>query len=149
MDIQKFKQWAADNKELAKTVVMAQAFTQVEVERVDAYIKPIFERFEFFEEETGERITDEDHLYLADLQSDTIKEYYAACDKAHREHGFDGPMGHCPALVAADLQRQAERLLLDSFEEFFGLEGVASCSLEAWDKTLDLALTGCLGTIVG
>lgn len=100
-------------------LLIAKAFAITEKERVDRYIKVVFDDYNFFDKRTGERVTDPELLYLCDLGSREVKEYYEQCDKAHREHGFKGPKDHCPSLIAQDLERQAVKLLIDAAEPFF------------------------------
>lgn len=145
------KAWARANRSLAMTVVKAKVFAEMERERVDAYVRPIFLRYGFrddlFEDGNGEILTDPRRLYLS-KEDDRAKEFYAECDRAHREHGFDGPEGHCPALVAEDLQCRAEQLLLASLAAFQGLDDHDfSRSLDLRARALDLALGVCLGKI--
>jgi hypothetical protein len=144
----KLKKWAGTHRELAKTVCLAKAFAEVEKERVDAYILPVFETFEFAEDcegGSGEKITDPERLYLSEDEK-LATTYYAACDKAHREHGFDGPEGHSPALIAGHLLIQAENLLLDELCKLMGVESISNLDLR--DKALDWGLSVCLGKIV-
>jgi hypothetical protein len=51
-----------------------------------------------------------------------VAEFFAACDNAHRAHGFKGPIGHCPALTAEGIHREAVRALLSAAEPLFGIE---------------------------
>lgn len=145
--VEEMKLWARDNRELAMAVCTARAFAEVEKERVDAYILPLFNTFSFAEDVegcSGETITNPEHLYLS-RDDDRVAAYYAACDKAHQEHGFDGPEGFCPALVAEELQRKAENAMLVSLGEFCGVDGGDfSRSLKMRDKALHLALSACL-----
>lgn len=150
-NVRKLKKWARDHHDLGMTVLKATAFAQLERERVDAYVRPIFLRYEFRHEGTGEILTDPDRIYLAGDSPEVearCKEYFAECDRAHREHGFDGPDGHCPALVAESLQRDAEQLLLDAMAQMSSdatgtpVDGIDFCrSLELRAKALDWALT--------
>ena len=128
VDLQKFQKWANDNAELGHAVAMAQAFAELQRERVDAYIQPIFNGFCFHYaakwEDSGRGLSgpidSPKHLYLCDDEAQMAL-YYEACDKAHRAHGFKGPHGHCPALVAENLLMEAQRHLLKSGSELFGV----------------------------
>lgn len=106
------KLMAGEAGKLADAVMVAMAKADVERKRVDAYIEPIFATFNFRDSRTGESIAHSRSLYLSD-EEERVKEYYAACDAAHREHGFTGPDGHCPALVAENELLKAERKLLE------------------------------------
>lgn len=146
-----FKAFARDHAELAYAVAMAQAFAQVERERVSAYIQPLFELYDFyvcdqFAERIGrERITDPDRLYLTDLESPQYLDFVEQCDVEHRKHGFTGPKGHCPALVADELRRVAERTLIGEGCRFMGIEPDALWrNMGAHSKMLDLLMGACL-----
>lgn len=128
LTIQKLKQFSADPvfQNCARAAMMAQAFAQLERERVDAYIQPLFEIYTFTvspdmcgrgDRDAGQVITDRGRLYLAPDSQTTP--FYRECDKEHRKHGFTGPEGHCPALTAEHLQIIAENNLLD-----YGLAGL-------------------------
>jgi len=151
---EQLKTWARENRGLAVTVAKAMAFAQVERERVDAYIRPIFVRYQFTNDmdrprntHRGEILTDPKYLYLSE-DEERCKAYYEECDRAHREHGYRGEVGTCPALVAEDLQRRAEQLLLDELGRFVGVDGADFCrTLELRAKALDLAMATALGGV--
>lgn len=120
------EQWAKENAHLALAVCQAQAFAKCERERVFSYTLPIFRRYSFrvnpkFSHRYGEMVERPADLYLTDEEEKTTA-YYAECNSAHREHGFTGPDGHCPALVAEGLQRTAEHVLIESGCELLGIE---------------------------
>lgn len=128
-----FKRFSKDIAPAARAVLMARVFAEMERERVDAYIKPIFESYVFqydpkwAEEErhgyTG-RITDIKYLYLADLESPEYKHFLMDCDDAHKAHGSTLPTGHCPALHAEWLLTQTEQALIKLAEPLFGIEHI-------------------------
>jgi hypothetical protein len=114
---------SAEFAEAAKQYIHAKAFAQAERERVDAYVMPIFRQFTFkpdplWADRQDRRridpsdISSPDKLYLADLSSPEVVAFYAACAKAHREHGFNGPEDACPALIAKGHMIEAENALL-------------------------------------
>ena len=148
VNLHKFKKWAVANKPLAEAVVMAQAFAKLERERVNAYVLPLFAEYEFYtdlEAKHGgklERIADPSKLYLSENQ-ELAADYYAACDHAHREHGFSGPAGHCPALRAENLRMQAERFLLEAGCKLFGIDE-AHVYGEEREQMLKILLGACL-----
>jgi hypothetical protein len=122
-----FKTFSRDIAPAARAVLMARVFAQMERERVDAYIRPIFDRYRF---EYGPDIT-RGHLtglipHMKDLylceDEPGLKAYYADCDDAHRAHGFTGPAGHCPALVAENMAMRTESLLIDLSTDLFGFK---------------------------
>lgn len=144
--VAQFKRWCQDHHGLAKAVCLAKAFAQVERERVDAYIRPIFDSYKFEygpeitrRELTG-RIPSPKELYLVD-DGPELAAYYADCDDAHRAHGFTGPKGHCPALVAEHLLCIAEGHLIDAAMPLFGIEHVYGDDRKRY---LDLLIGACL-----
>lgn len=147
-----FERWARDCAPAARAVCMAQAFAELERERVNAYVRPIFERYAF---EYGacwadnpdgtpyhKRIPDVEHLYLCDDEPG-LRAFYADCDQAHRAHGFTGPQGHCPALTAENLLRLTEAALIDLSTPLFGFDSTHLFG-DTRRKCLDLLLGACL-----
>lgn len=125
--IEQFKRWAADVQPAAKAVLMARVFAQMERERVNAYIRPIFESYGFTygaiaHGRTGPIPTPGD-LYLCD-DTPMLACFFEDCDTAHRAHGFTGPAGHCPALRAEHLLIVTENALIGLAEPLFGIENV-------------------------
>lgn len=121
-----FKRFSADVAPAARAVLMARVHAELTRERVDAYIRPVFERYTFtvrpeWGTVEGERITDPKRLYLS-AEEDLVASYFEDCDQAHRAHGFTGPKGHCPALVAEHLLVQAEQCLIDLASPLFGVK---------------------------
>lgn len=144
--IQQFKKWAIANAGLGMTVVCAQAFAKTERQRVDAYIAPIFASFtfhvsdDFKRAEDGDvRITDISRLYLTDLDSENYKAFVEACADAHAANGWTGEREYCPALVAEQLQREAERALLKSGSDLLGVD-LTSTYGDQRTQALDLLL---------
>lgn len=142
-----FKRWAKDTAPAARAVLMARAHAQLQRERVDAYVKPIFDSYRFtysnkYPEKAGQPLASPKHLYLADDEP-MVAAFFADCDKAHREHGFTGPAGHCPALTAEHLLVVAENWLIELAEPLFGIE---SCQLDSDEraKYLDLLIGACI-----
>lgn len=122
--VETFRQFSREIAPAARAVVMAQAHAQLERERVNAYVLPILLRYAFVDgmsrdSHKGAPITNVDHLYLSTDEARVV-EFFAECDAAHRANGFTGPVGHCPALVAENLQSQTERAFLKLAGEFFG-----------------------------
>lgn len=152
--IQQFKAWAKRNHSIAMAVVQARAFSQCERARVDAYIQPVFDLFDFYVKEEWRkgqpckgvsadwRILEPSHLYLSD-QEELCKEFYAECDKEHRKHGFTGPECHCPALIAENLVIKAEAAMIESVSAFLG-QDFGHVYGEDRTKLLDLCLGACL-----
>jgi hypothetical protein len=129
---------------------MAQAHAELKREQVDAYIRPVFDRFNFVigpnmagsRRDAGERITDPRQLYLSEDEAQCAA-FYAACDVAHREHGFTGEHGFCPALVAEALLIDAQNALLRSGCDLLGLDDIP-CMPKDRAKMLDLLFGACI-----
>lgn len=147
-----FKRFA---REIAPTVTLllqAKVIAQMERERVDAYIGPIFARYAFEYGPLGQKcgltgiIPTEKDLYLADLCSEKMDQYYAECDAAHRAHGFTGKTGHCPALLAEHNVIKAERALIDVAGPFFGLSNDKLTMMDDRKKFLDLVIGAAVKT---
>ena len=142
--LDEFKKWSRENARLALAVLETQAAAEVIKIREAAYLQPIFESFNFIFEgnsverldtRRGEKLAGKPILSPDDFnfcllhgedESDEIKTklraYYAACDDAHRAHGYtDLPPGHSPSGTAEHLHRQAEWALMDSAGPLFGL----------------------------
>ena len=142
-----FRQWASDCAPAAKAVLMARAFAQVERERVEAYITPIFQayRFEYAERwrdlHTGPIPTVAD-LHLCD-DTPLVAAFLADCDRAHRAHGFSGPTGRCPAHVAECRVIEAEHALMALAQPVFGIEP-SSIHLDYRAEYLELLIGACL-----
>ena len=132
------KKWASKMRPLVVEMLTKRAFAEVERKRVNAYIAPVFAQFRFVDDE-GAVITDPERLYHCDDEA-MCAAYYAACDVAHREHGFTGKPGECPALVAEHTQLKAEWAVLESMEKFVGLDdGALSRTMEIRAEALRLA----------
>lgn len=140
--LQQFQKFCKDHANLAHAVVTATAFAQCERERVDAYVLPIFQRYGF-KDESGKPIKSPKQLYLCRNELD-VADYFADCDEAHRAHGFKGPQGHCPALVAEELRRIAESALIDAGCRFLQIEQLEIYDMELRAKMLDLLMGACL-----
>ena len=150
--IQQFKRWCKEHRDLAMAVVMAQAAAEVTREKVDAYIKPVFDRFEFYVSAefgnragtAGERILTPRDLYLADLDSPLMAEYQEACDAEHKRQGYDDLQpGFCPALIAEHLLIEAQNALMEAANPLFGLKHNPYMP-EDRKKYLKLLLGACL-----
>lgn len=122
LTVESLKVFARDEttKSCVRAYLLAKTFAEVERERVDTYIKPLFELYNFCVSkehrrsgDPDERITDVDRLWLTDLDSPQYLEFMAECAKEHRKHGWTGPADHCPALVADCVRIDAENLLIE------------------------------------
>ena len=70
-------------------------------------------------------------------------DYYEACDKAHRAHGFKGEHGYCPALIAESLLIDAQNALLREGCDLLGLEDIPAMPKHRAEM-LRLLLGACL-----
>lgn len=94
--------------------------------KVDAYTRPVFERFTFYDDlmrrapqdAPKERLTDPSRLYLSEDEAQS-EAFYAACDVAKRAHGYNLPDGHCPALIAEHNVIKAENALIEHTATYF------------------------------
>src|SRR5438552_1788742 len=69
VSLEQFKSFSKDIAPAARAVCLAMAYAQLTRERVDAYIKPIFESYAFVygslaRDLEGQPVTNRDHLYL-------------------------------------------------------------------------------------
>lgn len=144
------QQWARDNAKLALAVCEAQAYAEVTKERVDPYVQPIFDTFNFIcegvfaenfdasprraddeEKSVGRKIKtpyDREFCWLhgpeeSEEIKDKLRRYYEAVDAEHRRQGYhDLEPGHCPALRAQNLHTEAENALIHSGCDLFGVD---------------------------
>lgn len=149
-----FKEWCEENQGLTEAVCLAQAAYEVTRERVDAYIRPIFDSFSFtycgplaesVDERAGESLAGKllpspAELYLC--EDPRVEEYFDACGREHRRQGYDLPHGHCPALVAEHILIDAQNTLMESANPLFGL--TRSPVLEDREQYLNLLIGACL-----
>lgn len=168
-----FEQWARDNARLALAVCEAQAYSEVTKEHVDAYVQPIFERFNFIcegtlaerfdasprkgdtEKSVGRKIkTPNDHefswLHGPD-ESAAIKaklrRYHEAVDAEHRRQGYhDLEPGHCPTLRAQNLHTQAENALIETARPLFGITDVYGDNRKQY---LEILIGACIKALTG
>jgi len=170
VSVRDLQQWARDNAKLALAVCEAQAYADVTKERVDAYVQPIFDRFNFICEGTmaerldasprkgdtekyvGRKIKtpdDPEFCWLhgrdeSDEIKDKLRRYYEALDAEHRRQGYlDLEPGQSPALRAETLHTQAENALIDSAHDLFPIESHQLYG-ETRKKYLDLLLGVCI-----
>ena len=141
--LQEFKALAKSNRPLALAVCVAQARAECERERVDAYVRPIFDTYGFqcSAHGTSGPVANVGYLYLC--EDARIPEFYSACDRAHRAHGFTGPDGHCPALTAEYALVEAQNVLIDAGKKLLAIDN-AVMSLAHRKQMLDLLLSACL-----
>jgi hypothetical protein len=136
-----FRKWAEAHKPLAMAVCKTMAFATVEHERVNEYVRPIFQKYRFVDE-NGAPIAGPDDVFLSPDDA-MCKAFWAECDVAHRAHGWIGPEGNCPALMAENLRATAENALLEAGCEFLGVKTWLLYG-DNRKEMLDLLLKACL-----
>lgn len=148
INVRKFKAWCAANAPLAEAVLLARAFAELERERVNAYVLPIFAKYEFWNDLESEhgaarvRLDKPDLLYLSKDEK-LARAYFDECDAAHRVHGFSGPADHCPALAAENLFRDAKRALINEGAKLFEVNPDLLFG-PSGDKFYDLIMGACV-----
>jgi hypothetical protein len=135
--IDEFKQYARiECSELIATLIAARIFAEVERERVNSYVEPIFAQYDF--RPSAEWLTrrggmadaplTRKDLYLTDLDAPAYLEYCERVKDAHAANGWTGDRDFCPALVAESAVNDAENAVLVSlgrmmnapFEKLYG-----------------------------
>ena len=82
---------------------------------VDAYTLPVFEKYEFFCD--GKKITDPDHLYMADdFYDDEVEKYFEEVENEKIKAGFEKFEKFCPYLVAKSEIVTLKKELIKIFE---------------------------------
>lgn len=141
--VQQFKRLVREAAPLAEAMIVAREFAKTERARVDAYIDPLLASLKIQYRgglNVSGTITNHNHLYLTDdPRCQEGGEVWKLFDAAHREHGFTGEFGYCPALVAEDDARKAEHAYLAATGAHFGVE---ACDLYGNNRKefLDLML---------
>ncbi len=145
---QEFQKWCETHVMMARALRLTRIHAALTRQAVDAYVQPIFDSFTFeYDPRWAARlhkegpITKMDDLYLADLASAPVRAFYAACDVAHRTHGFAGPAGHCPALIAEHEVITLENLFIDSAAPLFGIREIPNTADR--DLYIEILLGGC------
>ena len=122
---------AAQLRPAVDAVLVAMAHAQLMREKVDAIQREILAECPLTPGELAlklgepEPITDPKEVYLCE-DAAQLEDYYAECDKRERAAGLkpaDMEKEHCPALVAENIQMEAEHLMLDTFAELIKFEG--------------------------
>lgn len=138
LSVETLKAWAAANQGYGRALIVARGVAKAIRIWVDSYTTPIVAQFDFVDEDTGERITKPGDVWNAGASEETFERYYAALDAAHRAHGFTGPEGHCPALIAESQIIDAENTLLRSLCDFIGARSLPFGKLR--ERALKIAL---------
>lgn len=132
---------SAETARLRDAVTNARAEAKRIRSEVATLLAPVFARFTFVDDE-GNRITDEDKLYMSDDDC-------SAWDRVRHETltaaGYDTADGRCPALVAESAAREAVIALLQHATEQLGLNFIEiwRCSRrELAEQAVDLLMNG-------
>lgn len=86
---------------------------------IDKLYNKILEKYEFFEDRSGQKITDHTYLYKSDQTIKPIKEYYEECNKEARKLYPNTKEGHCPALVIEDQVMSIENQIIEKLEDYY------------------------------
>jgi hypothetical protein len=132
-----------DMKQAAKNVFMAMAFTQTIKPIVEGYQHKILNEMQFKDKYTGDIITNPFNDYL--MSADDFNTYLRMCNYERIKAGLKVKSAeYCPLLVAEDLQRQAERVFVETMEPITHLTAdKVLCSkdgLANYKKLIDLSL---------
>ena len=122
---------AAQLRPAVDAVLVAMAHAKLMREKVDAIKREILAECPLTPGDLAlkmgksEPITDPKEVYLCE-DAAQLEDYYAESDKRERAAGFkpaDMEKEYCPALVAENIQMEAEHLMLDTFAELIKFEG--------------------------
>lgn len=127
-----------------KSYLMARARAETLREAVDNIYREILKEkpvyiTEGFGSHTGERITEGFDLYLCTDKE--AAEIYAEADKRERANGIkpkEMQTDYCPALVAENLQREVENLLINASGKPIGVSCSDLIGLDLRRKWIDL-----------
>lgn len=131
--------WARKNTALGLKVAAAMAYAEVERERVDAYEKPIYDSYQF-RDENGELVPYKNWLGVND---DRINDFFERMKDVHVEHGWKGDRDYHPALVAENALIEAENELLRlGAVEVMGIDpdSLIGSRLDLRKKAIDMLL---------
>jgi len=100
--------------EAVNTYLLAKTYTETIRPQIEGIKRAQLLSKEYYDELTGERITDIKDDYQMGEKS--FAEYAACCHAAYEVAGYHEPPDHCPLLVAEDLERQACRCMIETCE---------------------------------
>ena len=92
-----FQAWCKANQKQALAIRDQRQVAALKRAEVDAYVRPLFDSFGFTDEER-EPIGKPSDLYLC-TDDALCAAFFTGCDTLHRQHGFEGKKGYCPALI--------------------------------------------------
>lgn len=125
--------------------LLARAAAETMRERVDAIERQILTESPIYADKAdGRPILDGRELYLSS-DEDAFQDYLIECDKRERAAGLkpaDMPRDYCPALVLEDLQRKAERLIVETGGKPFGftVDRLLCAGLDTYREFIDLTV---------
>ena len=129
-------------------VLLARVYAETKRAQVDAVKREVLAAGQYMvapdqrRDDAPERIADPMFDWL--MTTVDFAAYCITCDKIERERGIkpaDMPVEHCPALVAEDVQRKAQHVLLECAGEAMGQPKFAELvtrSLDGYEKAIDL-----------
>ena len=97
-------------------ILIKEVFLKVESERVNKYIQPIFDKYNF--KSDNSKIINDNYLYLC-KDENKLNAYFTECDNAHKKHGFYADFGTCPILVAKQEILKSKHKLVKLAAPFF------------------------------
>ena len=132
-------------------VLLAQAVADVEQERCDKIKRKLLAEREYFVAErwnrlkTPARVTDPNLAYL--MGDADAAEYYAALDAAYATAGYKLEPGYCPALIAENVQVQAENAMIVAAGKWFS-QFVDGDSPRVWGPNREKLIGLLIGMVV-
>ena len=114
-------------KVAVQTYLLARCHAELEREKIDAMERQILAEIplhlanEWKERgmrDVPEIITEPCYVYLA--RDEEREDYHAECQHRIKQMGYNVPEGHCPALIAEDLQLQSEWSVIESGAKMIG-----------------------------
>lgn len=143
-------------KSAVNAYLMARTFAEVKREKVDGIVAEVLQDIPMYNDLGQElwdapprRLEKREEVYLC-TDEELLDKYYRIVDAVERERGIkpdDMEFDHCPALVAEELQRTTERVMIECAVESFNLnvskEAILSylCgSIERYEKFIDLCV---------
>lgn len=130
----------------ARAVLLATAHAQLQRERMDALDRELLAERAWMTDlnlpphEPSKRITEPKDTWL--MSDADGKNYHAERQRRIDAMGYRLPDGHCPALTAEHIQRQAERVLVDLAAPLFGMDAdkLLCAGLENYRKFIALTM---------
>ncbi|HSW45461.1 MAG TPA: hypothetical protein VLM89_07815 [Phycisphaerae bacterium] len=122
-------------------VLLAKVYAQVQREKMDGLDRRLLAEIEVIDQWTGKRITDPKFAWC--MTEEQTRPYYDRRNQELRAMGYDLPADYCPALLAEEVVRVAERNLVVAAEQFFPdltVDALLSLGLDAYHRYIDLLM---------